>query len=102
MQLDFISPIESDDLTSARQYYMKTKDAEGTLKILPQGRPLERALLQGLAKREGLNDYLGALKCVSQQSEMYYRMRGDGVSSCPDSIQFSADVHAQLPEPGLE
>ena len=61
----FLPPIEVEDLTSARQYYMKTKDAEGTLRKLPPGRPLERALLQGLAKREGLNDYLGALKCVS-------------------------------------
>lgn len=58
-------PTEPEELTSARKYYMKTKDAEGTLRKLPGGRPLERALLRGLAKREGLNDYLGALKCVS-------------------------------------
>lgn len=82
---------------------MKTKDAEGTLRKLPPGRPLERALLQGLAKRKGLNDYLGALKCVSFSVVKCVIEQGVMMCLlCPDSIQFSADVHAQLPEPGLE
>ena len=44
---------------------MSTRDVEGALRKLPGGRPLEKLLLQGLAKREKSNDYLGALKCVS-------------------------------------
>ena len=52
-------------MTLARQYYMTTRNAKGTLEKLPRGRPLEKAVLQGLVKRKGLNDYLGALKCVS-------------------------------------
>ena len=56
---------EPEELTSARQYFTKTRDAEGAIERLPKGRPLERAVLRGLAERKGLNDYLGALKCVS-------------------------------------
>ena len=59
---------ESEDLTSARQYYMSTRDAEGTLEKFPRGRPLEVALLKGLVGRQGPNDYLGALKRVSSDS----------------------------------
>ena len=56
---------EPEDLTSARQYFMSTRDAEGTLEKFPRGRPLEKAVLKGLVQRQGLNDFLGALKRVS-------------------------------------
>lgn len=59
--------LESEKLTSGRQYYMRTRNAVEALTLLPKGSwlPVEKQLLQGLAKREKLNDYLGALKCVS-------------------------------------
>ena len=47
----------------ARQYYMQTQDAAGTLERLPGGRPVERQLLTGLVRQE--TDLLGALRSVS-------------------------------------
>jgi tRNA pseudouridine13 synthase len=65
-------PGESEELTSARQYFMSTRDAKGTLAKFPRGRPLERAVLQGLAQREGPNDYLGPLKRIPYSSRLMY------------------------------
>ena len=84
---------EEEGLTSAREYFMKTRDAGGTLRILPRRRPLEKTLLEGLVKR-GPNDYLGALKCVSCQAlEVEANLHPSlSLCVCPDSIQFTTDV----------
>jgi tRNA pseudouridine13 synthase len=65
-------PGEPEDLTSARQYFMSTRDAEGTLEKFPRGRPLEWAVLKGLVQRQGPNDFLGALKRVPYSSRLMY------------------------------
>jgi tRNA pseudouridine13 synthase len=65
-------PGEPEDLTEAREHYIKTRDAQGALNKLPGGHPLEKILLQELVKREGSNDYLGALKCIPFSSRLLY------------------------------
>ena len=81
---------------------MRTRDAKGALERLPGGHPLERMLLRGLVDREGSNDYLGALKCVSTSGLAPAVSRVIVLCFCPDTIQLSSDVCAQLSEPGLE
>ena len=55
---------ETEELSSARQYYWETRDIASTLARLPKTRSIETQLLLGLQKRGPKNDLLGALNFV--------------------------------------
>ena len=56
---------ESDEVSSARQYYQRSKDAAGAATKMPKWRSIEKSLLQGLAKHADTANLLGALNFVS-------------------------------------
>ena len=63
-----LEPSETEELSSARQYYWKTRDIAGTLARFPKARNLETQLLLGLQKRGPKNDLLGALNFVRMKT----------------------------------
>ena len=56
---------EPESVSSARKYYLESKDAPGAAAMMPKWRSIEKNLLQGLEKHADKCNLLGALNFVS-------------------------------------
>ena len=65
LSLSLLPLTESDEVSSVRQYYQRSKDAAGAATKMPKWRSIEKSLLQGLAKHADKANLLGALNFVS-------------------------------------